>query len=65
MFEGLEEEGERKREREKWEGKNRKGGWRGEWRIGKGIGDRKWGGREGRDEEKFNGGGKMEERSEK
>ena len=30
------------------------------------IGDRKWGGgREGRDEEKFNGGGKMEERSEK
>lgn len=45
MFEGLEEEGERKREREKWEGKNREGGWRGEWRIGKGIGDRKWGGR--------------------
>lgn len=27
--------------------------------------DRKWGGREGRDEEKFKGGGKMEERSEK
>lgn len=29
------------------------------------MGDRKWGGWEGGDEEKFKGGGKMEERSEK